>query len=233
MKNEKSSLKLLKTKSIMYIEDEDNIRKDLTSTLELLCQQVFAFSNAEEALTSFTQTQPDMILSDISLGGLSGLEFTKLVRQKDKKIPIILLSAHTDTTYLLEAAKLKLVEYLTKPITYNELLESLFLALDEIQNNEKRFINISNTIKYDILHKVLYENDNAKKLSASETNLLDFFIKNKHRTLSIEEIKNHIWEDSYCVTETALKSLLHKLRNKVGKNAIKNVSGIGYYIIVE
>ncbi len=231
MKNENSSLKLLKTKSILYIEDEDNIRKDLTKTLELMCQEVFSFSNAEDALMFFPHTRPDIILSDISLADMNGIEFTKKIRQVDKKIPIILLSAHTDTRYLLEAAKLKLVEYLTKPITYQELENSLFLALKEMQSYEKRFVHLSDTIRYDTFHKILYENKNIKKLSASETNLLDFFIKNQNRTLYTQEIKNYIWEDSYDATDTALKSLMHKLRNKIGKDSIKNVSGIGYYII--
>ena len=233
MKNENSSLKLLKTKSILYIEDEDNIRKDLTKTLELMCQEVFSFSNAEDALMFFSHTRPDIILSDISLADMNGIEFTKKIRQVDKKVPIILLSAHTDTRYLLEAAKLKLVEYLTKPITYTELENSLILALKEIQANETRFIYITNNIKYDILHKVLYENDTIKKLSGSETRLLDYFISNKHRTVSMLEIQNYVWEDSYYATETAFKSLLHKLRNKIGKDNIKNISGIGYYITVE
>ncbi len=233
MNNGKSSLKQLKTKSILYIEDEENIRKELTATLQLLFNEVFSFSSAEQGLEFFSKTKPDMILSDISLDGLSGLEFAKIIRQSDKKIPIILLSAHTDTSFLLQAAKLKLVEYLTKPITYDELTSSLFLALEEIESNEKRFVNISDTVKYDMLYKVVYENDTVKKLSASETNLLDFLIKNKHRTLTTEEIKNFVWEDPYYVTDTAFKSLMHKLRNKVGKDSVKNVSGIGYYIVVE
>jgi len=230
MNNAKSSLKLLQTKSILYIEDEDNIRKKLTETLQLLCKEVFAFSNAQEALNYFSKNKPDIILSDISLGEMSGLEFTKKIRQVDKKIPIILLSAHTDTKFLLEAAKLKLVEYITKPITYKELEISLLLALEEIQSNEKRFVYLSQTIKYDILYKVLYEEESVKKLSTSETNMIDFLIKNRHRTLPTLEIKNFIWEDSYYATDAALKSLLHKLRVKIGKDVIKNVSGIGYYI---
>lgn len=230
MNNMKSTLKLLQTKSILYIEDEDNIREDLTMTLKLMCYEVYSFSNAEDALISFSKNKPDIILSDISLENMNGIEFTKKIREFDKKIPVILLSAHTDTSFLLQAAKLKLVEYLTKPITYSELENSLFLALEEIEASEKRFVYLSQTIKYDTLHKLLYEGESVKKLSTSETKLLNFFIINKQRTLLIEEIKNYIWDDSYYATDTALKSLVHKLRVKVGKDSIKNVSGIGYYI---
>ena len=70
-----------------------------------------------------------------------------------------------------------------------------------------------------------------KKLTASETKLLNFLVKNKHRTVSMQEIKNEIWDDPYDATDTAFKSLLHKLRAKIGKNSIKNVSGIGYFLV--
>lgn len=224
-------LNQLKTKSILYIEDEDNIRDDLSTTLQMMCKEVYPFSNAFEALECFYKRKPDIILSDISLGDTNGLELAQTIRTKDKKVPIILLSAHTDTNYLLQAAKLKLVEYLPKPITYKELENSLFLALDEIQSNEERFVNLSDSIRYDVLHKILYENEIQKKLSSSETRLLDFLVVNRHRTLSTEEIKNFVWDDAYYATDLAFKSLMHKLRAKVGKESIKNVSGIGYYIV--
>ena len=221
---------LLKEKSILYIEDEDNIRTTLTSTLKLMCKKVFPFSCAKKALDNFSTIQPDIILSDVSLGEMSGIEFIQKIRKFDNKIPIIILSAHTSTSFLLEASKLKLVEYLTKPITFNELENSLFSAIDEIQSNTLYFYYIDKNIKYDISHRVLYCNNIIQKLSSNETNLLELFIKNRDRTLTKEEIKNFIWDDSYYATDTALKSLLHKMRQKIGKDSIKNVSGIGYYL---
>jgi DNA-binding response OmpR family regulator len=221
---------LLKEKSILYIEDEDNIRDTLTSTLRLMCKKVFPFSCARNALENFTVIQPDIILSDISLGEMSGIQFIQEIRKFDSKIPIIILSAHTSINYLLEANKLKLVEYLIKPITFQELENTLSLAIDEIQANLLDFYYINSNVKFDISHKILYVDNNIKKLSINETNLLELFIKNKNRTVSTEEIKNYIWNDSYHATDTALKSLLHKIRQKIGKDSIKNVSGIGYYL---
>ena len=221
---------ILKEKSILYIEDEDNIRNTLTSTLKLMCKKVFPFSCARNALNNFSTIQPDIILSDVSLGEMSGIEFIQKIRKFDSKIPIIILSAHTSTNFLLEANKLKLVEYLIKPITFQELENSLYLAINEIQANRVDYHHISKDVKYDISHKILYQNNNIKKLSLNETNLLELFIKNKDRTVNKEEIKNYIWDDSYHATDTALKSLIHKIRQKIGKNSIKNVSGIGYYL---
>jgi len=230
MKNELINLKLLKTKSLLYIEDEENIRNTLTSTLQLMCKEVFAFESAVSALKNFQSIKPDIILSDVSLDEMSGIDFIKRIRKTNSKIPIIILSAHTDTSFLLEATKLKLVEYLTKPATFKELENSLLLAVKEIHVTTERFYHLNEGIKYDSLHKILYNNNEIIKLSTSETSLLELFIKNSDRTIHTEEIKNFIWNDSYNATDTALKSLLHKLRRKIGKNSIKNVSGIGYYL---
>jgi len=230
MNNELLNLELLKTKSILYIEDEDNIRDTLTKTLELMCKEVFSFSNANDALDCFAKIQPDIILTDVSLEEMNGIEFIQKIREFDHKIPIIILSAHTDTKFLLEASKLKLVEYLTKPTNYKELQNAFVVAIDEIHSASNSFFHLSDTIKFDTLHKILYDNDTIKRLSTSELSLLELFIKNQHKTLCTEEIKNAIWEDPYYATDTALKSLIHKLRHKVGKDAIKNVSGIGYYL---
>jgi len=221
---------ILKEKSILYIEDEDNIRTTLTSTLKLMCKQVFPFSCAKQALNNFSTIKPDIILSDVSLGEMSGIEFVQEIRKFNIKIPIIILSAHTSTNFLLEASKLKLVEYLIKPITFSELENSLYSAVDEIQIHSSEFYYINEDIKYDTSHKILYHNNTIKKLSTNETNLIELFIKNKDRTVSTEEIKNWIWSDAYYATDTALKSLLHKIRQKIGKDSIKNVSGIGYYL---
>lgn len=230
MNNQSINIDLLKTKSILYIEDEENIRKTLTKTLELMCKEVFSFSDAHEALNLFDQIKPDIILTDVSLGEMNGIEFIQKIREFDQKIPIIILSAHTDTKFLLEASKLKLVEYLTKPTNYKELQNAFVVAIDEIHSTSNTFFHLSDTIRFDTLHKILYDNDMIKKLSTSELALLELFIANQHKTLSIEEIKNAIWEDPYYATDTALKSLIHKLRHKIGKDSIQNVSGIGYYL---
>lgn len=231
MKQTQTALNILRSLSLLYIEDEDNIRKQLTETLKLFFKEVFSFSNAEDALEFYESNKPDIILSDISMENMNGIEFTKKIREKDKNIPVILLSAHTDTEYLLEAAKLKLVEYLTKPVTFNRLENALANAATEILNNGNYLIRFGEGLEYNLQQNILYKEGKEKKLTASETKLLNFLIQNKNRTVSMQEIKNHIWDDPYDATDMAFKSLLHKLRAKIGKSSIKNVSGIGYYLI--
>jgi len=230
MEDTQKLLSTLKTFNILYAEDEENIRNELTKALKLMCKDVYPFPSAQSAFEFYQNNSVDIILSDISLDGLSGLELASKIREINYKIPIILLSAHTNTEYLLKASSLKLVDYLVKPITFKELQKALFKATEEILRENSLEIRLSNNIYYDVNKKLLYENGTSKKLSHSETILLELFLKNKQRTLTMEEIKDFIWNDPYDATDNAFKSLIHKLRHKIGKDTIQNISGIGYYI---
>ena len=229
----KQYTKLLKTLTLLYIEDEDNIRNNLVLTLNLIFKDVIAVANSEDALKIYKDQKIDIILSDINLPYMSGLEFSKIIRKENISIPIILLSAYTDTKFLLDAAKLKLISYLTKPINFDELLEAFKLGVDDILRDNHSFIELKNNISYNLSTLILYENDKEKDLTQSERKLLEFFIENRTRTISIEEIKNYVWEDSDKASDSAFKSLLNKLRQKIGQENIKNISGVGYHLVYE
>jgi two-component system, OmpR family, response regulator VanR len=105
---------VLKNLNILYIEDEENIRKNISKTLRLLSKEVYDVESIENANKIIKNKRIDIIISDINLGNENGLDFIKKLRVNDKNIPVILLSAYTDTKYLLDAAKLKLVDYLCR-----------------------------------------------------------------------------------------------------------------------
>lgn len=224
-----SKIDILKNLKILYIEDEIKIQKEVCKTLELLAKDIYPFSNAEEALEFFYKNQVDIILSDVTLENMSGLEFAKKVRESNKTIPIIIISAHTDTEFLLKASKLKLVEYLVKPVNFNQLQNTLFNACEELGDVEITKIKFKNSIIFDKKKKVLIDNKEIVKLTNNELKFLKLLSKSKTPTSS-QKIKSYIWDDPFQATDLALKSLLHKLRRKVGKDSIKNSSGIGYYL---
>lgn len=114
-------IKILNSLNILYIEDEEKIKENVKSTLKLFCENIFDASNIKEANGLLYKYRIDIIISDINLPDKNGIEFIKELRRIDKKIPIIILSAYTNKDYLLEATKLKLADYLTKPIDLNSL----------------------------------------------------------------------------------------------------------------
>jgi len=222
--------KILSKLTILYIEDEDVIRENITETLSMIFKNVISFRDAEDGIKYFKSNLPDMILSDINLPNMSGIEFSKEIRKVNKNIPIILLTAYTNTEILLEATRLKLINYLIKPVIFEELFNSFKLAINDIEKEENDILEITNSITYDLSKKLLYEGTSEIHLSSSENKLLMIFIKYKSVTISIIEIKNLLWDDPYDATDSAFKSVLNKLRTKIGKDTIKNVPGVGYYL---
>lgn len=233
--NKKTFKIILKHLNILYLEDEKNIRKNITETLNLIVSKVFDVESVENAIKVLEKERIDIIISDINLKEENGLSFIKSLREKYIDIPIILLTAYTDKNYLLEATKLKLVDYLIKPTDFNTLNSSLNKAAEEIYFNGKFIIDFSDNISYNVLNKTLFLKDKKEELelTAKEIELLDLLIENHNKVLEYEMIKDIIWKNSIDVTDSALKNLVNKLRKKIGKDTIKNISGVGFKIIFQ
>ncbi len=220
----KSTYKFLK---ILYIEDEDTINENITKILKYFTSNVVSCKNAEDALKLYEEIKPDIIISDINLPGMSGLDFVKRIREFDETSQIFLLSAYTEKEYLFEAIKLNLVDYLTKPINFDILSNAINKAAANILKLKPLNVVFENGASYCYQEKVVtYENTNHN-LTSKETKLLDYLIKNNSRLVSKDELLLNIWDDEVG-TESALKALMNKLRNKIGKEVIENISGLGY-----
>lgn len=233
MKGEHSLTDILKNSTILYVEDEIDIRESVTKTLKLICKDIVDVATIDEAKDIYHKGAVDIILTDIELNGQSGLEFTKYIRTLDKEIPIIVMSAYTEKDYLLDAIKLQLIDYLVKPVDFDSLFNTLKNSAKTILNNGSFCIEFNNGVKYDISkNMIIPTNGENINLTNLEKRLLKLLIKNKNRTVPTEEIKAYVWEDLY-PTESALKSLLNKIRAKIGKESIENISGVGYNLILK
>lgn len=222
---------ILKKLNILYLEDENVIRENIKKVLELLCNKVYAvenITNAKEILNS--DAHIDIVISDINLQDSNGIDFIKMLRHKDKNLPVILISAYTNTEYLLEATKLKLIDYLTKPVDFKTLNATLLKCVDDIIDNARYAIKFNDEITYNVIQKRLFIKNEELFLTSKELALLDYLIKNSNRVVSHEEIKSTLWEDEFEATDSALKNLLNKLRKKIGKDTIVNISGVGFRI---
>ncbi|AXH16069.1 two-component system response regulator [Malaciobacter mytili LMG 24559] len=220
--------------TILYVEDEEIIKENITKVLKLLCKKCISFSNAHDALEYFKKNSIDIIITDINLPNMDGIDFVRQLRDIDEKVPIIFLTAYLETDYLLEGIRNRIIDYLNKPVDFEVLLNSLLKATKDILDNGRYKIKLKNSLEYDVLNKKLLDLTKGEyiKLTSNESKLFDLLIKNRHRVVKIDEIKDTIWQDSYEATESALKNLLNKLRNKIGKESILNISKVGYKIEV-
>ena len=139
---------ILKNINILYLEDDENLLKHTSDILEDFVANIYGVKNTIDAMKILLEKKVDVIISDILLENENGINFLKYIKSKDILIPAILTTAHTDTNYLIESIKLKVENYLLKPINIDELLNSLYdVILPKIQEKEiKKNSNIIKTI---------------------------------------------------------------------------------------
>jgi len=211
--------------TILYVEDEALIRQNAVEYLGRISKKVLEAEDGFEALKAYHDSKPDIIISDINMPRMNGLEFAKKIRQTDKNTPIIITTAHTETDYLLKAVELQLIKYIVKPITASKLQEALSLAHEHL--SQGNIMIITEGTLYDTLNKSLFINKQIVKLTKNELLLLDLLAKNHQRAVTYQEIENLIWIDDGMSID-ALRSLVRSLRKKLQGDFIENISGIGY-----
>jgi DNA-binding NtrC family response regulator len=134
---------ILKNFNVLYIEDDKNILNSLSEILVDFVKNVFTAENTTDAFKILKEKHIDVIISDILLGEKNGLEFISFLKNNGYEIPFILTTAYTETEYLLNAIKLKAVNYLVKPIRVKELLDSIYeVVLPKYQEKELHKNNI-------------------------------------------------------------------------------------------
>lgn len=216
---------------ILYVEDDEIARENGVEFLENFFEQIYAASDAIVALQLYEKYQPDIIITDIQMPKLNGLEFVKRIREKDKKTQIIIITAFCDKDYLLKAIELQLVKYLVKPLKEKEFEEALFLCVNSLQEDNSNIVKLDENSYFDTFNKNLVIKDEIIKLRAKEILFLELLIKNKNRYVSYEEIENYVWVDSV-MTKDALKTLVKNLKTKIPKDLILNLTNSGYKIDV-
>jgi len=223
--------------SILYAEDEEQTRLNYTNYLNRLFKEVYSVKNGEDALRQYEEHKPDILLLDINMPKINGLEVAKIIRLKDKKTRIIILTAHLERDKLLFAAELNLTKYLPKPISRNELKnalnEAIFQLKEEFGNMD--YIYFDEKTIWDKRNKKLKINDEEMKLTKYEILLLDLLGSSENKIFSLDEISLHLWNDieDLELDTTKLKDIIKRIRKKLPKNTIENIYGAGYKLKIQ
>lgn len=197
--------KLLKKYTILYVEDDDTIRVELSEILEKLFLKVYLAKNGQEGLELFERYKNiDIILVDINMPILNGIDMIRHIRKKDENIPVIFATAYSDSKFLLEAIRLRAQEYIIKPIDIkylitliNKILKDLYQEFllkqytKELQDYKKLVDLYNIVIKTDINMDITYVNALFCEISGfSQKELIGKNLKEiKHSETSIELYK--------------------------------------------
>jgi len=179
----KRNFELLGSFTILYIEDEADLLKHTTSVLEDFVKKIYSVQTIDEALEIVQNEKIDAIIADIHLKYSNGLDFLRTVKNNlELEIPSIVTTAFTDTEYLLDAIKLRVDNYIIKPVNIKELLNSLHdVLLPKIQAKEiERSYNIIKTIsavtdskQVEIIRFIIKNLDNDNMLNYSYSEIME------------------------------------------------------------
>jgi len=215
--------------TLLYVEDDTITRENAVEYFSDMFANILEASDGLEAYQIYEEESIDIIITDIEMPKLNGLEMAKKVRKLNKKIPIIITTAFTTNEYLLEAVELQLIKYIAKPVSPKTLNDALALAYDYL--NEGNVFSITATIFFDQLNKTLFVKEKLIKLTKNETILLDILVKHHQKVVTFTEIEHLIWYES-SMSMDSLRSLVKNLRKKMQGDYIENHLGHGYRLSI-
>lgn len=218
---------------VLFVEDEQAIRENYSTYLKMFFSEVFEADDGEKALLLYKQKKPDILIVDINIPKLNGLELLKKIRENDYNTKAIMLTAHTNTSFLLEASALKLTKYLVKPVSRKDLKEALELAISELLKYSilpMQKINFSKDYSWNIQVKELKYHNDPVELTNKERTFLELLFSHKNRVFTYDEIFEYVWGYEESITLNGLKNIVKRLRKKLPKDTILNIFNEGYKI---
>jgi len=220
---------ILKSSTLLLAEDDKFVRESFGRVLSLYVGNILLAKDGEEALELFEKEQPDIIITDVKMPKLNGIELIKKIREENRSIPIIITSAYSDREYLLDAIKLSLVEYIIKPMKESQLDTVLENSAKILLDNSKTKIYFDENNYYDYINKQFISNSNFISLTNKEIEFFELLLAHRGELVTKAKIEDklYIYEEA---PPSALKNLVFKLRKKLPINIIKTYGKLGYLI---
>lgn len=214
--------------SVLYADDEDMARSHYAGLLGLLFRNVYEARDGEEAWRYYQTYKPDIILLDIEMPKMNGLEVAEKIRRHDSQTRIIIATAYIDEKRLLLAVELGLTRLLPKPFGRQELKEALHKAVLELDHQDRT--DLGNDYIWSRCEQQLYHRREPVKLTKHENALLNLLSSKPGYTFSAQSIELHIWPDLLDEEDSTsrLKALIKRIRKKLPELSIDNVYGEGY-----
>jgi len=221
--------KFLKKLKVLLVEDEETLSSLLKNAIGDSFYSFFVANNGKEGVEKFIELSPDIIITDIMMPDMTGLEMAKEIKKIDSKVPVIILSAFSETENFLDAIDIGIIKYFIKPFDPDELLEYIE-SLEDIIGN--KIIILDSGFTYNKTKKRLYKDTRYVKLSKKENDFFELLMQNYEedvRIVSDDVIKNNLWKDEE-ISDERLRTFIRRLRVKTSKNLVLNIKGQGYQL---
>lgn len=221
--------------NILLIEDDKRISDFVIKGLEENGFSVSLAVTGEIAREMVSENEWDIILMDIMLPGIDGIQLTKLIRFKKNHTPILVLSALDDADNKVSALDSGADDYLVKPFHFKELISRINALTRRTKFNykEKEQVYICHNLKVNLDEHSVFQNENPIDLSPREYKLLLFLLENKNKVVSRTQILNAVWGINYDNNTNVVDVYISYLRNKIDETQhkfIHTIKGTGYIL---
>ncbi len=226
----------MKTK-ILYVEDEPFLGKIVKESLESRQFEVRMVADGKEVMRAFTEMKPNIAVLDVMLPGKDGYTLAKEIRQLDANLPIIFVTAKTQTEDLIKGFEVGGNDYLRKPFSMEELIvrvNNLLQLTQKQQANPKENITIGQ-FEFAPQRYELRRGDSLRKLSHREAILLQILAENQNNNIDRKTILMRVWGDDSFFNSRNLDVYITKLRDYLKEDTaieIITIKGIGYRFVV-
>ncbi|OHE12304.1 MAG: regulator, partial [Sulfurimonas sp. RIFOXYB2_FULL_37_5] len=178
-----------------------------------------------EGIALFKKLKPDIVITDIMMPRMSGLEMAQELRKINPDIHIIVLSAFSEKEKLLSAIDIGINKYFLKPFDTDELLDYIQSITPKLSD---RLIKLDDGFVFNKSTNSLYKKDRFVPLTKNEMKFLSLLLDNQESVIDDTLIKKNLWEED--VSDERVRTFIRRLRAKTSKKLIKNVKGVGYQL---
>jgi DNA-binding response OmpR family regulator len=221
---------------ILYVEDEPFLGRIVKESLESRDFEVTMVTDGQQAQSVFERDKPDICVLDVMLPSKDGYAIAKDIRQVNPNVPIIFVTAKTQTEDLLKGFEVGGNDYLRKPFSMEELIVRVTNLLNLSQKSAKALPENVILGKYEFspLRYELKKDDTVKKLSHREASLLQILVENRNSTVQRKDILMKLWGDDSFFNSRNLDVYVTKLRDYLREDPaieIITIKGVGYHFV--
>jgi DNA-binding response OmpR family regulator len=224
--------------NILLAEDDDNLGLLLHSFLKSKGFLVELARNGKLAFEKFNLSSFDFCILDVMMPEMDGFTLAKEIREIDKKVPILFLTAKSMKEDKLEGFSLGADDYMTKPFSMEELLARIEAIMRRVETTQvlEDDVFMVGKIKFDAQSRMLYTQDHPTKLTTKENQLLKLLCKNENEILDRQATLRAIWGDDNYFNGRSMDVYIAKLRKLLREDdriEIMNVHGKGFQLIIK
>jgi DNA-binding response OmpR family regulator len=217
---------------IMVVEDDETIARFIELELSHAGYDVRRTGEGPAALTLFGERVPDLIILDLMLPGMDGLDVSRSIRAGGSDVPILMLTARATTEDAVTGFDAGADDYLRKPFEIPELLSRVRALLKRTKTERVGPVFSASGIEVDTDRRHASAGDSSLDLTAKEFDLLAFLVCNAGRVVPRDEILNAVWGTQHPADSNVIEVFVCHLRNKIGdrdNRVIQTIRGVGYF----